>query len=70
MAQVALAWMLSKPFVTAPIVGTKSTDRLDEIIGALKVKLSEAEIKAIEEEYRPQPVKGHSGLSDGVNQEN
>lgn len=67
MVHVALSWILSKSYVTAPIVGAKTTDRIDEIIGALKVKLSEEEVNAIEKEYRDQPIKGHSGLSDGVN---
>jgi len=67
MAQVSLAWLLSKPFVTAPIVGVKSTERLDEIIGALGVKLSEEDVKAIEASYKAQPTKGFGGLKDGVN---
>lgn len=67
MAQGSLAWLLSKPFVTAPIVGVKSTERLDEIIGALGVKLSEEDVKAIEASYKPQPTKGFGGLKDGVN---
>ena len=67
MAQVSLAWLLSKPFVTAPIVGVKSTERLDEIIGALGVKLSEEDVKAIEAYYKAQPTKGFGGLKDGVN---
>jgi aryl-alcohol dehydrogenase-like predicted oxidoreductase len=67
MAQVSLAWLLSKPFITAPIVGAKSTERIDEIIGSLKVKLSEDDIKAIEASYKTQPTKGFGGLKDGVN---
>ena len=67
MAQVSLAWLLSKPFVTAPIVGVKSTERLDEIIGALGVKLSEEDVKAIEASYKAQPTKGFGGQKDGVN---
>lgn len=70
MVHVALAWVLSKPYVTAPIVGVKSIDRMDEIIAALKVRLTDEEIKAIEAEYKDQPIKGHSGLQDGVNAEN
>jgi aryl-alcohol dehydrogenase-like predicted oxidoreductase len=70
MVHVALAWVLSKSYVTAPIVGVKSIERMDEIIAALKVKLTDEEIKAIEAEYKDQPIKGHSGLQDGVNAEN
>lgn len=69
MVHVALAYVLSKPFITAPIVGVKTTERMDELIAGLKVKLSNDEIKAIEAEYKTQPIKGFAGLSDGVNAE-
>ncbi|KAM5541918.1 hypothetical protein V8D89_004228 [Ganoderma adspersum] len=59
MAQVAVAWMLAKPGVTAPIVGTTSLANLEDILGGLEVQLSEAEIKELEEPYRPQPIMGH-----------
>ena len=47
MGQVSLAWILTK--VTAPIVGTTSVEKLADLIGALDVKLSEEEIKYLEE---------------------
>jgi aryl-alcohol dehydrogenase-like predicted oxidoreductase len=53
MAAVALAWSLQSQWVTAPIVGIRSTERLDELIGALELKLSEEEVKSIEEGYSP-----------------
>jgi aryl-alcohol dehydrogenase-like predicted oxidoreductase len=69
MVHVALAYVLSRPFITAPIVGVRNTERMDELIEGLKVKLSEEEIKAIEEVYKTQPIKGFAGLTDGVNAE-
>ncbi|KAG8894821.1 hypothetical protein FRB99_000973 [Tulasnella sp. 403] len=59
MAQVALAWSLSKPFVTAPIVGTTSVDKLKDLVAGLNLKLTEEEIKSIDELYRPRPIAGH-----------
>ena len=60
MAQISLAWILAKPGVTAPIVGTTSVEKLADLIGALEVKLSEEEIKYLEEEYKPLAVSGHT----------
>ncbi|KAG8915438.1 hypothetical protein FRC00_004455 [Tulasnella sp. 408] len=59
MAQVALAWSLSKPFVSAPIVGTTSLDKLKDLVEGVKVKLTEEEIKAIDDLYRPRAISGH-----------
>ncbi|KZT66690.1 Aldo/keto reductase [Daedalea quercina L-15889] len=58
MAQIAMAWCMSKPGVTAPIVGTTSLDKLKDILGALDVQLSEEEIKYLEEPYMPQTIIG------------
>ncbi|KAL6308610.1 Aldo/keto reductase [Sparassis latifolia] len=60
MAQVAIAWSLSKPGVTAPIVGTTSLENLKDIIGAVHVQLTEDEIKYLEEPYRPLAIDGHA----------
>lgn len=57
-AQVALAWLLSKPGVTAPIVGATKMDHLDAAIDAVNVELSEDEIKMLEAPYEPHPVSG------------
>jgi aryl-alcohol dehydrogenase-like predicted oxidoreductase len=57
-AQVALAWMLSKPSVTAPIVGATRPEHLDDAVAAVSVKLSAEEIASLEEPYVPQPVSG------------
>ncbi len=58
--QIALAWILSKPYVTAPIIGATKLDHLDQAIAALDLKLSGDEIKQLEEPYKPHPVLGHS----------
>ena len=59
MAQVALAWLLSKPVVSAPIVGATRLSQLDEAIAAVDVQLSANEVARLESPYRPQPVRGH-----------
>ncbi|GJE98389.1 aldo/keto reductase [Phanerochaete sordida] len=59
MAQVALAWSLSKEHVTAPIVGSTKLENLQEAIDALEIKLTEDEIKSLEEAYQPTAVFGH-----------
>ncbi|KAH9923751.1 Aldo/keto reductase [Epithele typhae] len=59
MARISLAWMLSKPHVTAPIVGTTSLANLEDILGALDVRLTEEEIEALEAPYTPLNVIGH-----------
>ncbi|KAI1787698.1 Aldo/keto reductase [Ganoderma leucocontextum] len=59
MAQISMAWILSKPHVAAPIVGTTSLANLEDILGSLEVKLTEDEIKFLEEQYKPLPVSGH-----------
>lgn len=58
MAQVALAWILSKDYVTAPIIGTTSLANLRDCIDGVNVKLTEEEIRGIEEHYIPQDVLG------------
>ena len=55
-ATLSLAWMLSKPVVTAPIVGATKPNHLDDAVAALAVKLSAEEIAALEEPYVPHPV--------------
>jgi aryl-alcohol dehydrogenase (NADP+) len=59
MPQVALSWMLSKPFITAPIVGASKLPHLEQAVEALSIKLSAEQIKALEGPYRPHPVMGH-----------
>ncbi|MBW4039298.1 MAG: aldo/keto reductase [Acidobacteria bacterium] len=59
-AQVALAWMLSKPAVSAPIVGASKLYQLEDALTALELKLTPEEIDRLEEPYKPHPVLGHS----------
>jgi aryl-alcohol dehydrogenase-like predicted oxidoreductase len=59
-AQIALAWVLSKPVVTAPIIGASRPGHLDDAIAALDLKLSESEIAELEAPYVAQPVVGFS----------
>jgi aryl-alcohol dehydrogenase-like predicted oxidoreductase len=59
-ATLALAWMFTKPVVTAPIVGATKQNHLDDAVAALTVKLSAEEIAALEESYVPHPVVGFS----------
>lgn len=58
MAQVALAWLLHKPGVTAPIVGATKAEHLDEALAAEQLALSNEEIARLEEPYVPHQVSG------------
>ena len=57
-AQLALAWLLQKPAVTAPIVGATKLEHLDQAIDALTIALTADEIRLLEEPYEPHPVLG------------
>ena len=59
-AQLALAWMLNKPFVTSPIVGATKPHHLTDAIAALSLRLAPEEIASLEEPYTPHPVLGFS----------
>ena len=58
-AQVALAWVLSKPAVTAPIVGVTREEQLKDALGALSVALSPDDLAELEAPYRPHSIAGH-----------
>lgn len=58
-AQVALAWLLSRPGVTAPIVGATKMAHLEDALGALDLELEEEEVATLEEPYPPRAVRGH-----------
>jgi 1-deoxyxylulose-5-phosphate synthase len=58
-ARLALAWLLHKPGVTAPIIGATQLSHLDDAVAAVDVMLSDQEITQLEEPYRPHPVRGH-----------
>ncbi len=59
MAQVALAWLLSKDVVDAPIVGTTSVEHLEDAVAAVELDLPDSEVAYLEEPYRPSRVYGH-----------
>jgi aryl-alcohol dehydrogenase-like predicted oxidoreductase len=59
-AQLALAWLLSKPGVTAPIVGATKAHHLQDAVAALSLRLTPEEIASLEEPYTPHPVLGFS----------
>ncbi|MEO3826687.1 aldo/keto reductase [Actinomadura sp. B10D3] len=59
-AQVALAWLLTKPVVTAPIVGATKLSHIDDAIAAADLRLDEKEVARMEAPYRPHGVIGHS----------
>jgi aryl-alcohol dehydrogenase-like predicted oxidoreductase len=58
-AQVALAWLLHRPGVTAPIVGATKPGHVEDALAAVQLKLSEDEMRRLEEHYVPHPVLGH-----------
>jgi aryl-alcohol dehydrogenase-like predicted oxidoreductase len=60
MAQVALAWLLTKPAIAAPIVGATKLHHLADAVAAVELKLTPEEVKALEEPYVPHPVLGLS----------
>lgn len=57
-AQIALAWLLSRPAVTAPIIGATQLGQLEDAIAAVGIELSDDEIAALEAPYQAHPVKG------------
>ena len=59
-SQIALAWLMNKPHISAPIIGATKMDHLEQAIAALEIKLTEDEVKRLEEPYKPHPVLGHS----------
>ena len=58
-AQVALAWLLHRPGVTAPIVGATKGRHVEDALAAVKLELTEDEMRRLEEPYVPHPVVGH-----------
>jgi aryl-alcohol dehydrogenase-like predicted oxidoreductase len=59
-AQVALAWVLQAPGVTAPIVGATKAQQLTELIAAVDIKLAPEEVAALEKPYKPHGILGHA----------
>ena len=58
MAQMALAWMLNKDYITSPIVGTTCVKHVEEAVATIDIKLTSEEIKDLEAPYVPHPVLG------------
>ena len=58
-AQIALAWLLQQPDVTAPIIGASKPGQLEDLVKAVSLKLSDEELKTLSEPYRPHAVLGH-----------
>ena len=61
--QIALAWILQAPGITAPIIGVTKTPHLREIIDAVEIKLSAEAVAQLEKPYRPHPILGHESPS-------
>ena len=59
-AQIALAWLLHRPGITAPIIGVSRMPQLEESVAAVEIQLTQEEISSLEEPYKPHPVLGHS----------
>jgi aryl-alcohol dehydrogenase (NADP+) len=58
--QIALAWLLQQPGITAPIIGASKMTHLEELVNTVGMKLEPAEMKTLEESYQPHRVRGHS----------
>jgi aryl-alcohol dehydrogenase (NADP+) len=59
-SQIALAWVLGKPYISAPIIGASKLEHLDQAIAALEIQLTDEEVKRVEELYQPHPIRGHA----------
>ena len=58
-AQIALAWLLNKPGITAPVVGASKMSHLEQAVAAVEIDLSEQEMAFLEEPYKPHAILGH-----------
>ena len=67
MAQVSLAWILSKKLVASPVIGCTKIKQLEDLVGSVKVKLSEEDIKYLEELYKPCKLVGPLSKEAGLN---
>jgi 1-deoxyxylulose-5-phosphate synthase len=59
LAQIAYAWVASRPGITAPLVGISKLHQFDDAVAALDIKLSDEDVAAMEAPYHPKPVAGH-----------
>ncbi|MCJ9674766.1 aldo/keto reductase, partial [Neorhizobium sp. SHOUNA12B] len=60
MAQVAYAWVASRPAITAPIVGISKPGQFGDAVEALEIKLSEQDVAELEQHYLPKSIAGHA----------
>ncbi len=60
MVQIAVAWIVANPVITAPIIGASKMAQLEQAVTALDVQLSDEDCAYLEEPYQPHPVLGHS----------
>ena len=67
MGQVSLAWILSNKYISSPVIGCTKIKQLEELVAAVKIKLSEDEIKYLEELYTPHKVAGSFTKQDCIN---
>lgn len=58
--QIALAWLLNKSYITAPIIGASKLEHLEQSIAALEIRLTEEEVNQLEQLYQPHPILGHT----------
>lgn len=58
--QIALAWLFTKDYVTSPIIGATKMDHLEQAVESLEIKLTDDDVKRLEEVYTPHPIIGHS----------
>ena len=58
-AQVAMAWILQKPGITAPILGATKSAYIDDAVAAMSIKLTAEEMRSLEEPYQPRAILGH-----------
>ena len=58
-AQVALSWLMSRPGITAPVIGASKPHHLDDAVASLSLALTGEEVAQLEAPYRPRPVVGH-----------
>ena len=59
-AQIALAWVLQAPGITAPIIGSTKPEQLKDLIGAVELKLTADEVAQVEKPYKPHKILGHN----------
>ena len=67
MAQVSIAWLLSKKNVASPVIGCTKIKQLEDLVAGVKIKLSEEDIKYLEELYKPHKTVGALSKEEGLN---